>query len=338
MVTIWRPAEAVAKQQVHNGANWVNQLGDSSGRNKVVLDVDNIGIATETTLSSLSSKVATESTLTNLLQATDYTNLKRDYAITHYNKLLDLDNLIANKLSYLYNIEFLRWFERMYGTTALKQLILDKLKVIDSFDDCLVITDFTQFTETGTGQVLVGTEDSATIEKTTDELKITITTDETSGNRHCWVYVNFASDQSKIFLSCFFVPSSRVTIVDTINADGSTLHNPPDIYSVYSNVALSASDFRMNKNVSGTVTTIASEEVDLTAGTPYKLAILMDTSNHIQKAWRESDPLDLSTSTLSATDTDITTIRGYRFRHTTGNTSETSTSIWKVPFIVAWKA
>ena len=57
MVTIWRPGAAVAKQQVYDGTTWVNQSGDSSGRSKVVLDADNIGIATETTLSSIDGKI-----------------------------------------------------------------------------------------------------------------------------------------------------------------------------------------------------------------------------------------------------------------------------------------
>jgi len=338
MVTIWRPAEAMAKQQVYDGTAWQNQAGDSSGRNKIILDVDNVGVATEATLSSIGSKVATESTLTNLLQATDYTNIRRDYAITHYNKLLDLDNLIVNKLSYLYNIEFLRWFERMYGSTALKQLILDKLKVIDSFDDCLVITDFTQFTETGTGQELPGAGDSATIEKTTDELIITITTDSNTGNRTVWVYTDFASNMSKLFVSCIFIPGPKATMFEVCNASGETLLNPPDLYQILVYPPGSTDDFRLVKAVGGVVTTLASESVDLTEGTEYKVAGYFDVSKGIQKTWREADPVDLTAPTLSASDTEITAIASWRFKVNTSNTSVTETYRYKVPLIVAWKA
>jgi len=241
--------------------------------------------------------------------------------------------LWSSKLSFLYDIDYLRNIENLYGNEVLKQYILEKLKAIDKFDDCLVITDFTKFTETGTNQELAGAGDSVSWEKTTDELKCTITTDATEGGRHAWAYTDFASNVSKLFFSCIFVPGPYTTVFEVGNASGATFENPPDMYAVGM-----TSDFCLAKNVSGSGTTLACEGISLVLGIPYKVGVYLDLLEPSQKAWRELDPIDLATPTISATDTDITAIKMWRFRIHTINTSTTETYKWKVPLIVAWKS
>jgi len=252
-------------------------------------------------------------------------------------KFIDADNLVLKKLSNLYNAALLRYIEREYGSDILKELVLKKLRFIEDFDDCLVITDFTQFTETGTGSDLPGAGDSVTWTKTTDELICEITTDSTTGWRKAWMYVNFATEVKKFFVSTIFVAGEKLELIDVCDADASTYDNPPNWYFVDIYPPASTADFKIIKRVGGTSTVLAEEAVDLTAGTAYKVAFYVDVENGIQKAWREADPTDFNSPTLSATDTEITTIASWRFHVETDNTSVTETYKWKVPLIVAWK-
>ncbi|RLG02347.1 MAG: hypothetical protein DRN61_06645 [Thaumarchaeota archaeon] len=249
--------------------------------------------------------------------------------------------LWSSKLSFLYDIDYLRNIENLYGNEVLKQYILEKLKAIDKFDDCLVITDFTQFTWTGTVEDLRG-GDSVSWEITTDELKCTITTGSIRDDRNAWKYINFASDMSKLFFSCVYIPSSHITACDVSRESGEyTWHDSYEhrwFYSVYTYIPPSASDFRLRRYTSTTEITLASEPVDLASGTPYKVAGYFDVSNHIQKAWREKDPIDLSNPTLSATDTAISYIKSFRLRANAFYENRTYTYRWKVPLIVAWKS
>ena len=112
---------------------------------------------------------------------------------------IDWGNLVQNKLSFLYNVRLMRYIEGYYGHDELKEDILRKLRFIEYFDDCLVITDFTKFQEDGINAKLVGSGDSYSVTKTQDELVITITTDSTSGTRSVWIYKNFPQSVSKVF-------------------------------------------------------------------------------------------------------------------------------------------
>jgi len=244
--------------------------------------------------------------------------------------------LWSSKLSFLYDIDYLRNIESLYGNEVLKQYILEKLKAIDKFDDCLVITDFTQFTETGTVEDLVGGGDSVSWEKTTDELKCTITTDATEGDRHAWMYVNFASNNiTKIYFSYVCIISSASLEFDICNASGETLFNPPDCYWIRAFTTYPYYNIRLLKNVGGTETTLAAETTEVT---PTKVAGFIDVSNNIQKVWANSDPIDLSNPLISVSDSEITAIASFRFRAHTTSTSATQTYEWKVPLIVAWKS
>jgi len=244
--------------------------------------------------------------------------------------------LWSSKLSFLYDIDYLRNIESLYGNEVLKQYILEKLKAIDKFDDCLVITDFTKFTETGTNQKLQGST-SVSWEKTTDELICTFTTG--SGiveGGYAWKYVDFAEDEKKkkLFFSCVFVVDSGHLDFQVGNASGSTLRFPPDIYSVY----LSTSEFGIDVESGGFITTLASKSISLTAGASYKVAGLFDVFGHAQKAWGNIDPINIGLPTLSATDDSINSIETFRFLAYTSTKSATITFKWKVPLIVAWKS
>jgi len=244
--------------------------------------------------------------------------------------------LWSSKLSFLYDIDYLRNIENLYGNEVLKQYILEKLKAIDKFDDCLVITDFTQSEELVFARSMV-INDDATIERTEDELKITITTTSTSGRRYAWVYKDFSTEQSKLFFSCVVVPGPYHTTCEAGNDTGSAIWKA-DCYEIWIPIYASNSDFRIAKFIDQGDFTIATESVNLSKGTPYKVAGYFDVSNHIQKAWRESKLIDLSSPTLSATDTELTTIKTFRLRADTRNTSTTETYRWRVPLIVAWKS
>jgi len=69
----WYAPLTSSKQLVYDGTTWRNQYADDSGRVRTVLDVDNVGLATESTLSSINSNIdvalstrASESTLSTL--------------------------------------------------------------------------------------------------------------------------------------------------------------------------------------------------------------------------------------------------------------------------------
>jgi len=243
--------------------------------------------------------------------------------------------LWSSKLSFLYDIDYLRNIENLYGNEVLKQYILEKLKAIDKFDDCLVITDFTQFTETGTEQYLISDKDSVSWNKTTDELICTIHGEGEEGFRYAWMYVDLDSNASKLFFSGNMRLHKEAIYFVVGNASGANLTNPPDMYYLRIFPYWSPYNFSLLKWVNGSESRIAGEYKWL-SWKYYKVAGYFDVSNHIQMLWRDKDPIDLSTPKLSATDTDISAIKMWRFQARLYFLPATRDFKWKVPFIIAW--
>ncbi|MCD6155064.1 MAG: hypothetical protein J7J22_04790 [Candidatus Verstraetearchaeota archaeon] len=239
--------------------------------------------------------------------------------------------LWSSKLSFLYDINYLRYIESLYGNEVLKQYILEKLKAIDKFDDCLVITDFTQFVESGIAHSLPGDGDNVTWEKKTDKLICVISTDATPGTRYTMMYTWFSGGISKLFISCIFVSGVSSSYLGVKNSQDNS-------YLIHMHIPSTTEDFRLEKAIEASRTTLATEAVDLVVGASYKVAGYFDVSEHIQKVWRGSDPIDLANPALSATDTDVTAITEWSFMVSTDNTSTTEDYLWRVPLIVAWKA
>jgi len=241
-----------------------------------------------------------------------------------------------NKIYGLFDYTLWRIAHAFLETDTIKDMVLDALSVIDNFTDCLIVTDFTKFTEDGIGESLQS-GDTYTIDKIPSEMKIILTTSSTSGGRRIWVYKNLPSSVSAIWISCRMMADDEYARIDVTDADPSTYSNPPDFYTLMFEIIASSNDTQLRKRVSDTWTHLADEAVDLTAGTYYKVGFYIDVANGVQKVWRDSDPLDATSPTLSATDTDITNIIGYRFTTETGSTSKTLVSGWGIPLVIAWK-
>lgn len=248
---------------------------------------------------------------------------------------LDVSNLLQYKLSGLFNAGFLRMYQSLYGSEETKELVLRKLKCVDLFDDVEVVLDWTTYTEDGVATDLAGANDTYSITKSEDYLTITITTDDTAGHRGVAVYKNFATAPASVWVSVIFVQGPTTNHICLCNGDVSVW--TVDRYNVLINVPASTSDFKLAKIIGGTYTELAAESVDLSAGGEYKVAMFVDGNRNKLTAWREVDPVNYSSYTLQASDSDITSFTAYRLGMDTQNTSVTETYRFKAPFILAWR-
>jgi len=249
----------------------------------------------------------------------------------------DEAKLLIPKIKHLYDTDFLRWYESEYGTDELKDLVLVLLSQIDSFDDCIVVTDFTNFNWTGTSTYGLSSGDTYSVNKTSDYTEINLTTDSNSGERDIWTYYNLATSAKAIFVSATIQPPPVRCRLDVCNADGSTFENPPDFYRLAYRIHLSNADFAILKSVSGSGASLAEEAVNLTAGVDYKTAFYISTETGTLMAWRDSDPLVYRQYKLKANDTSITSLASVRFMLYEIRTNTTTVTRIKAPFIIAWK-
>jgi len=258
------------------------------------------------------------------------------YAIM-YDKIVDFDNALNNKLSALYSVGLLRDFENKFGSDELKKVILTKLKCIDDFDDCLVVTDFTKFNETGTGAWNLQTDDTLEWQKSKDSLKAIITLGSSDVSRSGWMYKVLGVNATKLFVSCLINVGKKIAMIDACDDESNNRENPPNFYSCEIYVDTSSGGLRILKNVNGSSSVLASEGVNIPSGQFYKFAMYINVSDNKQKGWREQAIVDFDSPTLSASDIDINIIKAWRFRFSVDVTNTTVTYEWRVPLIVAWK-
>ena len=155
--------------------------------------------------------------------------------------------------------------------------------------------------------------------------------------RRVYLYKNFPQTVSKVFILSHFLVGGRSTEVYAFDVANPTDYASVNNYTCAINILVPTADFMIGKHIQGSWTTLASEAVDLSTNTYYKVAFLVDGANNVLKAWREQDPIDIASPKLSANDSDITSFNSFALACTMSNTSTTETYKFKVPLIVVWK-
>jgi len=196
---------------------------------------------------------------------------------TGANNVLVLD---SNALVPLANIPVLDYSKLQFP--GVRQSILAKFtnpKILIATSSALLLLNSVDKVEAASGNITA----------TSQELTIVGGTATASGKS--WIYWNLPQGATKLYLNTNLnVVNADGMAITLCNGDGSTWVNPPDFFGIYITPPNSAADFQLGKNVSGTFTLIAQENVDLSYDTYYNVEAYFEgdgSGNWNINVWRD---------------------------------------------------
>jgi len=237
--------------------------------------------------------------------------------------VLDSDGLVP-----LANIPVLDWTKLQFP--GVRQEILAKFsdpKILIATSSMLLLLNSAEKVEAASGN----------ISATSQDLEIAGGTSTKEGRS--WIYWNLPKTTTRVYVRLFLADEGNALwggAIQLCDDDGSTFANPPDMYNLGLQVARSAEDFLLQKNVGGTWTDLVKESVDLTANQFYDIELYFEgdgAGKNCLKAWRDG----VLKFDYSDTETEIPSIASVRIMCSDNSTTTTEIIHIRGAFIVIYE-
>jgi len=147
-----------------------------------------------------------------------------------------------------------------------------------------------------------------------------------------WIYWNLPYSVKKCYIKGRMCNvNAQFISFDFCDADGSTYDNPPNWYRIDINVSKTNHDFEIYKSVSGSISEVSYEAVDLAYDTLYDVEFYADLYSGNLKAWRNG------IQKFNVYDGNIKEIVSVRMLVTDDSTSEVQQGKFRGPLVVIYE-